>query len=202
MRIKTDTRRQGIVEAATQAFLENGFDKTSMQDIANRFGGSKATLYGYFSSKEALFLEVMHRLCEEHFGAAFAKFRSGKNIREALCAIGIPMVQTMCSDTAVAMYRLIVSKTADPTVGRLIFSQGPSKGDETMATLLQLAMDEGLLRVADPEIAGDHLRSLFESEFVMKRLFSVIEQPSEAQIQAAVGRAVDVFLAAYEMQVR
>jgi hypothetical protein len=142
----------------------------------------------------------MHRLCEEHFGAAFAHLRSGKNIRKTLCAIGVHMVQTVCSDSGLAMYRLIVSKTGDPTVGRLLFSQGPSKGDETMAALLQLAMDEGLLRVSDPKIAGDHLRSLLESEFVMKRLFSVIEHPSEAQVRAAVGRAVDVFLAKYGLQ--
>ncbi|VUS70642.1 hypothetical protein SB6421_04562 [Klebsiella huaxiensis] len=40
-----------------------------MAEICARVGGSKATLYNHFSSKDELFFEVMSRLCEEEFSA-------------------------------------------------------------------------------------------------------------------------------------
>ena len=46
---------------------ELGFERTSMSEICTRLGGSKATLYNYFASKEALFLEVMFQASEADF---------------------------------------------------------------------------------------------------------------------------------------
>jgi AcrR family transcriptional regulator len=44
-----------ILSAALEAFVENGFAATRLDDIAERAGVSKGTLYLYFESKEALF---------------------------------------------------------------------------------------------------------------------------------------------------
>ena len=51
-----------IIEASITLFCERGLDLTSMQDIANAAGISKATLYFYFDSKAALIQEV-HQHC-------------------------------------------------------------------------------------------------------------------------------------------
>lgn len=48
-----------IVDAATEMFLENGYKKTKMTEIARKLGVSKGALYQYFKSKEALLLEVI-----------------------------------------------------------------------------------------------------------------------------------------------
>lgn len=47
-------RKQEIIEGAIDLFYENGLDNTSMQDIANRIGISKGTLYFYYDSKNSL----------------------------------------------------------------------------------------------------------------------------------------------------
>src|SRR5690349_20366470 len=44
-----------ILSAALDAFVENGFAATRLEDIAERAGVSKGTLYLYFENKEALF---------------------------------------------------------------------------------------------------------------------------------------------------
>jgi len=48
-----------ITDAATEMFLENGYKKTKMTEIAKKLGVSKGALYQYFKSKEALLLEVI-----------------------------------------------------------------------------------------------------------------------------------------------
>src|SRR5881397_1505651 len=50
-----EERPAHILNAALEAFVENGFSATRLEDIAERAGVSKGTLYLYFESKDALF---------------------------------------------------------------------------------------------------------------------------------------------------
>lgn len=59
MRVKSEAKRQAILAVARESFTRHGFETTSMSAIASEVGGSKATLYNHFSSKEALFEAVM-----------------------------------------------------------------------------------------------------------------------------------------------
>ena len=58
MKVRTEARREAILEIASQVFLEFGFERASMAEIVRRIGGSKSTIYGYYPSKEALFQAV------------------------------------------------------------------------------------------------------------------------------------------------
>jgi AcrR family transcriptional regulator len=57
-RTSSDLKREDLLRGATRAFLENGFQATTMQKVADACGVGKGTLYEYFPSKEDLFLEV------------------------------------------------------------------------------------------------------------------------------------------------
>ena len=48
--------KERIIATAVQLFMEKGFEKTSMQDIANTLGMSKGGIYHHFKSKE----EIIH----------------------------------------------------------------------------------------------------------------------------------------------
>lgn len=52
--------RQQIVDAALACFVEHGFHGTSVEDIAARADTSRATLYQYFESKDAIFVELLY----------------------------------------------------------------------------------------------------------------------------------------------
>jgi TetR/AcrR family transcriptional regulator, cholesterol catabolism regulator len=52
------TRRAEICRTAAQIFQERGYDATSVSDIARALGITKAGLYHYFDSKEALLFEI------------------------------------------------------------------------------------------------------------------------------------------------
>ncbi len=63
---KSDSKRQAILENAYRLFRAQGFDGTSMADITSEVGGSKATLYSHFPSKEELFVECMMAALENY----------------------------------------------------------------------------------------------------------------------------------------
>lgn len=53
------SRRQDILAAAKSVFAENGYHATTIADIARAAGLSYGSIYWYYESKEALFLELM-----------------------------------------------------------------------------------------------------------------------------------------------
>ena len=56
-------RREQLIAVAEQLFLQHGFANTSVNAIVREAGGSLATLYAEFGSKEALFESVLERAC-------------------------------------------------------------------------------------------------------------------------------------------
>ena len=54
--------REHILDTAKLAFLEGGFERTSMDAIAARAETSKRSLYAHFPTKDALFLAVLERI--------------------------------------------------------------------------------------------------------------------------------------------
>lgn len=66
-------KRALIVEAAQQAFLENGYSESSVNRIAAQAGVSIKTLYRHFQSKDELFSAVMQATC-----ASFSTGPDGK----------------------------------------------------------------------------------------------------------------------------
>src|SRR4030095_9337900 len=54
-----DDRFDDLIQAATAVFIEQGYRRTQMADVAARLGVAKGTLYLYVESKEALFDAVL-----------------------------------------------------------------------------------------------------------------------------------------------
>ena len=57
-------KRERIIEAAIEIFCSQGYEATSMADVAQKAGVGKGTLYLYVESKESLFEEA-YKLCYE-----------------------------------------------------------------------------------------------------------------------------------------
>ena len=60
--------RERILDIALELFTERGYDKTSLRDIAERLGTTKAALYYHFERKEDILLELhlqLHALGRE-----------------------------------------------------------------------------------------------------------------------------------------
>jgi AcrR family transcriptional regulator len=54
--------RERILEVALDLFTDQGFDKTSLREIADRVGVTKAALYYHFPSKEKIFSALVERV--------------------------------------------------------------------------------------------------------------------------------------------
>jgi TetR/AcrR family transcriptional regulator len=57
-------RKEEILDVATSLFAERGYDGASMNDVAERVGMRKASLFYHFATKDALYEAVLDRLVE------------------------------------------------------------------------------------------------------------------------------------------
>lgn len=57
-----EARRTQILQAALTCFVQAGYHKTSVDDIASHAGLSKGSIYTHFESKQALFLALLNRM--------------------------------------------------------------------------------------------------------------------------------------------
>ena len=62
-------RREAILAAALEEFSARGFAATRLEDVANRAGVAKGTIYLYFDDKETLFQELVRSMLSPLVGA-------------------------------------------------------------------------------------------------------------------------------------
>jgi AcrR family transcriptional regulator len=199
MRVRTDAKRSDIVDSAASVFLEQGFARASMSEIAARVGGSKTTLYGYFRSKEELFVEVAVAQALKELLPAFEELDEHKpDLREVLVPVGEKLVAFLLSPDAIAAYRMVMSEAGRSDIGQHYYSTGRGRGLSQVAAFLERASKIGKIRPCDFMVAATHLLALIESELLPPFHFGLARPaPTRLEIRQSTARAVDVFLAAY-----
>ncbi|WP_017758793.1 TetR/AcrR family transcriptional regulator [Pseudacidovorax intermedius] len=187
-----------LLLAASQVFREKGFEGASMGDIAARAASSKATLYGYFSSKDELFVAVTIAAAESHFEPIFdALGKEDDEFEPALRRYGEKFLIAACSPEAVQAQRAVIAEAGRSDVGRQFYEQGPRKGMQELATFLELHMQRGSMRQTDPLIAARHLSALLDAETMLPRMLGFEQAWTRAQLRAYARRAIDAFLNGY-----
>jgi AcrR family transcriptional regulator len=200
MKVRTDAKRDEILQMASQVFLELGFGRASMAQIAARIGGSKATLYGYFASKEALFLAIIHRLGEEYVSPALERLEESadEEPRVALQRFGEQFLGFVNTPEAIATYRVVVGEAAHSDIGRAFYESGPQRTIEAIARYLSGAMSRKQLRRTDASLAAQHLMALLTHGECWHHYFMrESASPTRTQIKRIVERALEVFFDGY-----
>jgi len=64
-RLTAEQRRQQLVAVALELFAQRGYRATTMDDIAEAAGVTKPLLYQHFSSKRALYLELVDSIAQD-----------------------------------------------------------------------------------------------------------------------------------------
>jgi AcrR family transcriptional regulator len=196
MRVKTDARRQAIVAAAWDVFKANGFERTTMSDISERVGGSKATLYGYFQSKEQLFAATLEQVIGDSPEAASARLDSEGDLRMRLSEFARRYLEIRMSPDMLAVQRALIGEGERSDLGERLRSRFVQPHWRRIAAALDLEMQAGRLRDADPLLAAWQFRGLIEADLVERRLHGD-RTITAHELETAVTAGVDVFLRAY-----
>jgi AcrR family transcriptional regulator len=195
---KSDSKRQAILDTALRLFRTQGFDKTSVSEITAAVGGSKATIYSHFPSKEELFVECMMAAAENYMVGTLRHLdASSADPAVALFDFGRSFLNFICSSDQLEVRRLMIAEAARSGTGKLFFDKITALRTHVSAFMAE-CMASGTLRDDDPVLAADHLGALLEAEILEPLLLHVREgSPAEREIVPAAKRAVAAFLRAY-----
>lgn len=195
---KTHQKRQHILDTAYRLFQSGGFANTSMSEITAAAGGSKATVYNYFSSKEDLFVECMTNASDEYVKGTLGELQDAKvEVPGALLATLTNTLRLLCRSDQLASKRLLIAEAERSGIGKL-FCRKMDTYMEKLAAFLASAMDKGHLRRGDPLLAACQLRALAEADIVERCLMGAHRVPPlGSTISRAAQDAVTTFFRAY-----
>jgi TetR/AcrR family transcriptional regulator len=105
------TRKEEILDVATRLFAERGYEGTSINDVAEKVGMRKASLFYHFATKDALYEAALERLVARVQLALEAIYASSGTYPERLDAVTDAVVTVLSSQPYAA--RLLLREAMD-----------------------------------------------------------------------------------------
>ncbi|MGY2735562.1 TetR/AcrR family transcriptional regulator [Sphingomonas sp. UYP23] len=144
-------RRQAIVAAARRSFLEDGYAATSMSGLLTELGGSKATLWSYFRSKEELFAAVIEDVTSDFRAELEGGLLASADLETTLFSFCRRFMQKTAQPDAVAAWRLIAGESGRfPELGAIFYERAAMRVEHALAGYLRGQIGAGCLRDEDP----------------------------------------------------
>jgi AcrR family transcriptional regulator len=172
-----------------------------MSAISERLGGSKATLYGYFPSKEALFVACVEEDIDAETVELVDQVRAIPDLRRSLEYLGRQFLPKVTGDRPIAISRMVASQPLESRIGLEFYERGLKQGWLKLCVYFEELMAAGRLRQGNAWIMAMHLKGLFEGEYVERRMLNAMIHELDAEtIERTARDAVDVFLRAYGPQ--
>lgn len=195
-RPKSETKRQEILEAAVELFTENGYEGTSVDDIALKAGVSKQTVYSHYGSKETLFALAVETKCKQS-GVAPDSIDPDIPPATMLLEMGRRLVQLLISPEAVRVNCVCTSSAETyPELGRLFFEHGPMQTVKVVTEYLKSQHERGRLDIRNAHRAAWQFLSMIKGEAQMRAHFN-LQRQSEKELDEYIQSCVEMFLRAY-----
>ncbi|HTP71906.1 MAG TPA: TetR/AcrR family transcriptional regulator [Burkholderiaceae bacterium] len=144
-RRQKEARPQQLLDAALVLFVEKGFAATRAEEVAQRAGVSKGTLYLYYPSKE----ELLKAVIREHLstriaaGAAEAERHRGSAaelLREVLSRWWLEVLDSPTS----GVFKLIITEVRNfPDLAEFYNREVVQPGEQLISRVVQRGIDSG-----------------------------------------------------------
>jgi len=179
-----------ILFTAKDVFLELGFERTSMDEIAARARTSKRTLYARFESKEKLYLAVIAFIR----GLYLDKLRSpagySHDTGEAIVQFCARFLELLLWSPTIAMCRLAIAEAERFPEGSASFYDAIfASARERLAGFLRERLKVGPKAAAE---AADDLIGRIVHPALPRALFGIDRVPDEMPDDEKIGREIDL----------
>jgi TetR/AcrR family transcriptional regulator, mexJK operon transcriptional repressor len=194
-------KRRAIMDAAATLFLRNGYQGTSMDEIAAQAAVSKQTVYKNFADKEKLFSDIILGVATsvDYFTQTVSTLHRTENLAGDLRELGRRYIKAVMTPQILQMRRLLIAEaTRFPELTRAYYERAPEHVLNTLAPELSKLDERALLSVPDPDLAARHFAFLILGPALDKAMFYGDDAGyTDADLQRFADEGVRVFLAAY-----
>ena len=177
--------RHDILKASRRLFKEKGYDDTMIDDVADKAGISKATLYNYFPNKESLLTGALDDQIAtiRQYIQNLGDISSYEKLRQLMEFLVVDSVSAIDVSRRV-MY--LNACEASPMYGKV------NDAKEILKNLVDQAKEEGSFR---EDIYSIEIVEIFMSIYLNSRFqWKDMEQLTEEQIRERIQRMLDLTL--------
>ena len=186
-----------ILDAATKAFLANGFNATTMTEIAMTAAVTKRTLYKYYSSKDDIFNEIVDNLLDQLAQIDFQTITaSDRSIEKKISVFSKAIVDVYVSPAFVNLSKLAFSEFLN---GRSLSSHQMEKyaqfENSVHRFLIGISQESGVAFAFSVEFLSEQLLSMLKGAFLYPKIFNM-KEIDEKDIAQKIGEIEEFFILA------
>jgi TetR/AcrR family transcriptional regulator, mexJK operon transcriptional repressor len=190
-------KRQAIILAAQDVFMDHGFEATSVDAVAAHAGVSKLTIYNHFGTKEDLFAAALNEKCDHFMQPDAIRSAGHRSTRDGLIQIGRSFLALILDADVLKMHRVIMAESMNhPRVAALFFAKAVEPTNAKVMEFLNVETKAGRLGVKNTEAAAWEYLALLKGRPMFMALLNM-PLPSKAELQAHINGCVEMFLRAY-----
>lgn len=181
------SKREKILTGALRAFLEYGYNETSMDRVASEAGVSKQTIYSHFKDKERLFHALVEHLSSHLYPSASGDELMALSPAAFLRRVSMLFFEQMDRWEYKAFFRLVVAESGRfPELAQLYVMKGVEPAATRFVEYLRAHPE---LRIKDPEAVTRVFRGALASHVILQEILHAkhhIPMPRERIIDALV----------------
>ena len=194
----TSKKHESILKAAMQAFSEEGYDKVSMDRIADHAGASKRTVYNHFPSKDDLFQAVITQFAKEMDSLKQIRYDAARSLEEQLSDFADSQLALVNSPTWLGFLKVLLAEfIRDPEMARKTIA-GHVAPKDTLTEWMCAAVDGGRLSTDDPQMASKIFDSMLNGAFIWPAVSQGFLDP--AQLLRLKKELIDTFLCRFRKE--
>ncbi len=195
-------KRQTILSAGQQLFLSNGYQGTSMDQVAAGAAVSKQTVYKHFGEKRELLFAIVTDALDSAAGTIRDRITAlpdSADLEADLVALAGDYLRAVLAEPVVQLRRLVIGEANRlPELARLYYEHAPLRTLDTLADAFARLHDQDVLNIPEPSLAAEHFAFLIVGRPIDQALFDGAPKVlADFDVDAYAKAGVDVFLAAY-----
>jgi AcrR family transcriptional regulator len=193
---RKDARPGEILDAALNLFVERGYAVTRLEDVAQRAGVSKGTVYLYFDSKEELFKAVVRsglvRAIEEAEGQlADSDESSAELLRRLFAGWWAHIGSTRLS----GIPKLMISEAQNfPELARFYYAEVVQRGSRLFERMIERGVARGEFRPVNVDYTARALVAPLIMRTILQHSFLPCAGPDAFEAPAYFDHTLDLML--------
>jgi AcrR family transcriptional regulator len=188
----SDLRAQQLLDAAMAEFLNKGFRRGSIENIARATGVGKATIYRHFTDKNGLFQAAVEAEIERLETPAYDFQSRAGAPSEVLRGFAVRSLELYCRERSLTLHRMIIEAGhVFPALARAVHDRLTEWSLAELKVYLTDQAGKGVFEIDDADWAAHQFVNLATHGM----LFLMTPPPAdEAGRQALAAEAVELFL--------
>lgn len=189
--------RLDILNAAETLFFQQGFEQTSMDQVASLAGASKRTVYNHFENKGVLFQAILVFMFEKVRQEKAVIFNKQHPIAEQLTQIAVQEVALLTSEEFLKIAKVaFMQMLQQPDLAKSLANNSMGCMQDLVA-FLEAASDAHVLHIDDAEFAAKQFVYQLKSLIFYPLLYGFERQNGDTE-EKVISETVKMFLARYQ----